>query len=76
MTRLGDKPSGRPLNVVIPQYAYWRDDKTGVQHPVIVVQAEEADNGKKLIGARFVDSGKPVIVMLSEVKLLGQEKPK
>lgn len=61
MTRLGHKQPGRPLSIVIPQYAYWRDHKTGIEHPVVVVQAEEADNGKKVIGARLVDSGKPIV---------------
>ena len=61
-----------PLDLVIPQYAYFNDGPKKV--PVIVVQAEEA-KGRKLIGARFFD-GKPVVGFITDFELLGTTPPK
>ena len=68
-----DKGVGNPLRVLIPQYAYWRDDK-GKQIRVIVIQAEE-DGGNQIFGIRDF-SGKDYMVTRQELTLLGKHAPK
>lgn len=63
---------GQPLQIVIPQYAYWRDG-AGRQHPVVVLQAEEA-SGNKIIGFRDL-SGAVHAATLAEMTLLGRDRP-
>ena len=62
---------GRPLEVVIPQYAYL--NKEGHKQ-VILVQAEEA-NGIKLFGIRDA-TGKEYISEGSDLELLGTKPPR
>jgi hypothetical protein len=63
---------GKPLDTVIPQYAYLT--KKGAKPvPVIVVQAE-AGKGIKLFGVRGLDGDKSV-VRDYELQLLGTKPP-
>jgi hypothetical protein len=63
---------GKPLDVVIPQYAYLI--RSGQQKlPVIVVQAEEG-KGIKIFGIRDFD-GKTATAKQSELQLLGARPP-
>ena len=65
-------PFGKPLDIVIPQYAYLI--KKGQQKtPVIVVQAEEG-KGIKIFGIRDLD-GKTATARDSELQLLGTHPP-
>ncbi|HXX49699.1 MAG TPA: hypothetical protein VEI98_00210 [Xanthobacteraceae bacterium] len=65
-------PFGKPLDVVIPQYAYLI--KRGEPSlPVIVVQAEEG-KGIKIFGYRDLN-GKAATARESELKLLGTHPP-
>jgi len=65
-------PFGKPLDIVIPQYAYLI--KKGQQKtPVIVVQAEEG-KGIKIFGIRDLD-GKTATAKESELQLLGAHPP-
>jgi hypothetical protein len=63
---------GKPLDIVIPQYAYLI--RSGQQRlPVIVVQAEEG-KGIKIFGIRDLD-GKTATAKQSELQLLGAHPP-
>ena len=63
---------GKPLDVVIPQYAYLI--RNGQQKlPVIVVQAEDG-KGIKIFGVRDFD-GKTATAKQSELQLLGTHPP-
>jgi hypothetical protein len=63
---------GKPLDVVIPQYAYLI--RNGQQkRPVIVVQAEDG-KGIKIFGIRDFD-GKTATAKQSELQLLGTHPP-
>ena len=63
---------GKPLDVVIPQYAYLI--RNGQQKlPVIVVQAEEG-KGIKIFGIRDFN-GTPATAKQSELQLLGTHPP-
>jgi hypothetical protein len=65
-------PFGKPLDVVIPQYAYLT--KRGQRPiPVIVVQAE-LGKGLKIFGVRDL-SGKTATARDSELQLLGTHPP-
>ncbi|TPG13488.1 hypothetical protein EAH87_17360 [Sphingomonas koreensis] len=65
--------AGHVVSVVIPQYAYWRDEK-GAKHPRILVQAEGAPNGLTMVGLRDF-AGNESVATLPEVELLGTRKP-
>lgn len=56
---------GRPIGIKIPQYAYYREEKTYV----IILQAEEYD-GQSVIGAQTFD-GEKVVGYLDQFELLG-----
>jgi hypothetical protein len=65
-------PFGKPLDVVVPQYAYLkRRGQTPV--PVIVVQAEEGKH-IKVFGVRGFD-GKASTARDTELQLLGTNPP-
>ena len=63
---------GRPLAILIPQYAYYVAD--GGKQPVIIVQGEIA-GGKKIIGARAVAGG-DIVGTDADFELLGKAPPK
>ncbi len=57
--------TGRPINIKIPQYGYFREEKKYV----IILQAEEYD-GKSVIGAETFD-GQQVVGFMDDFELLG-----
>jgi hypothetical protein len=61
------------LEIDIPQYAWWTDEN-GSRHPVIVIQAEEAPDGTKIIGLLKPD-GQHMVATGPELTLLGKSKP-
>jgi hypothetical protein len=68
-----DGKSAGPIDIEIPQYALWRDEE-GKNHPVIVVQAETAPDGTKIVGLRNAD-GSDTAATLPELTLLGKQRP-
>ncbi len=72
VAEVGEVVIGRPLRVLIPQYAYFNDE--GRKVPVIVVQAEEAQ-GKRIVGARAFD-GSAIVGLLTDFELLGNAPPR
>jgi hypothetical protein len=69
---VGGVSVGRPLAIVIPQYAYYKEE--GKKEPVIVIQAEEVQ-GMKMLGARRTN-GKHVVGLLENFELLGRTPPR
>ena len=65
-------PIGKPLQVTIPQYAYWTNE-SGARLPVIVVQAEKA-NGANIFGIRDM-YGNDYVCTEPELTLLGTTRP-
>ena len=63
---------GRPIAIVIPQYAYLLEDNDK-RRPVIVIQAEDA-NGIKLFGVRDLN-GKEYVTKETDLHVLGSELP-
>ncbi len=60
-----DQSYGKPIDIEIPQYGYFRqEDKY-----VIILQAEKYD-GKSIIGAETFD-GEKVVGLIDEFELLG-----
>lgn len=68
------KPIGKPLKVVVPQYAYHIDPKTKKKTPVILLQAEDA-MGIPIAGFQVVGGGM-MVDTLNSLQLLGTRKPK
>jgi hypothetical protein len=66
---------GKPLEIKIPQYAWHMDRATGKRTPVILIQAEES-SGIKAVGYKEIDSAGLGAALLTEMILLGSEKPK
>ena len=65
-------PIGRPLDIAIPQYALWRDDKTGADTPVIITQVET--NGRiDVVACVGVMDHAVRVATLKEFTLLGTD---
>lgn len=70
------EPIGRPINIVIPQFAIYMDKETGKKSKVVIIQAEvEIINGKKAVGAFYIKSGEYLVGLYDEFKLLGTSIP-
>jgi hypothetical protein len=69
---IGGVSAGRPLAIMIPQYAYYNE--AGKRTPAIIVQAEEVQ-GMKMLGARLAN-GKQAVGLLENFELLGKTPPK
>ena len=67
-----DGKSGGALPLSIPQYAWWTDE-TGAKHPMVLVQAELAPDGTKVVGLRDF-AGQETVATLAEIQLLGTKK--
>lgn len=66
---------GRPIKLLIPQYAFHIEDGTGKRTPVVVIQAEEGQ-GLQAVGYRVVGSDELGVSLLTELQLLGTKRPK
>jgi len=72
VAKVGDETIGKPIAIMIPQYAYWTDEQ-GRRVPVVIVQAEE-EKGRQLFG--FRDSqGQDYVATGPEITLLGTNRP-
>src|SRR5258706_13114051 len=69
---VGGVSAGRPLAIMIPQYAYYKEGSK--KTPVMIIQAEEIQ-GMQLLGARLAN-GKHVIGLLENFELLGKTPPR
>ena len=67
-------PGGTPLDIQIPQYAWHVDQASGKRTAVILIQAEE-NSGIKAVGYRELGSSSLGAALLSEMVLLGTDKP-
>ena len=65
--------AGKPAKLDIPQYVLWRDDH-GVNHPRVLVQAEDAPNGMTIVGLRD-GAGNESAATIAELTLVGTRKP-
>jgi hypothetical protein len=65
--------AGKPIEITIPQYAFHLSESS--KEPVIIVQAELAADGTKLVGARSL-SGETLVGFYEEFELLGTAMPK
>ncbi len=70
-----EKSAGTPLNILIPQYAFHVNGASGKKTAVIVVQAEE-QAGIKAVGYKEVNTSRTGAALLSEMQLLGTNKPR
>src|SRR5437879_5197401 len=70
----GGRPIGKPIAMILPQYAYHVDEKKHRQ-PCVLIQAEEGD-GQRLAGCRMVADGSIFAGFLHEFLLLGTGVPK
>jgi len=68
-----DTPEGRPLPIEVPQYAFHHDESTGIDTPVIIIQAE-TNGDMSVIG--YVEAKAAVIGVgtLPEFRLLGTDR--
>ena len=67
-------PGGTPLDIQIPQYAWHVDQASRKRTAVILIQAEES-SGIKAVGYRELGSSSLGAALLSEMVLLGTDKP-
>jgi len=65
---------GTPLDIQIPQYAWHIDQPSGKRTAVILIKAEEI-SGIKAVGYREVGAPSLGAALLSEMILLGTDKP-
>ncbi|SFW20267.1 hypothetical protein [Luteibacter sp. UNCMF366Tsu5.1] len=65
---------GMPMDIQIPQYAWHIDQPSAKRTAVILIQAEES-SGIKAVGYREVSSHSLGAALLSEMILLGTDKP-
>jgi hypothetical protein len=68
-------PEGRPLAIVIPQYALNHDAEAGVDTPVIIIQAE-TNGDTDVIGYVETKTAVVGVATLPEFRLLGVDRSK
>lgn len=64
----------KPLNIEIPQYAYYMDSETKMKIPGIIIQGEQLSK-LRIIGFKPLDKDEFVAALIDEFILLGKEKP-
>lgn len=63
-------PSGsKPHPIRLPVCGVYRDAENGITTPVVVIQAEEGDNGQVFLGVRPLVGGN-MVCMLGEVEIV------
>ena len=74
MLEVDGKNIGRPIDILIPQYAIHIDQETGERSKVVIIQAEESDV-LEAIGAINIATNEYVAALRFEFEFLGQEPP-
>ncbi len=72
--KLKGVPAGVPVKIDIPQYAIHTDQATGVETPVVIIQAEHI---RKFIAYGYLNlrTGAIKVTYPEEIKFLGIKKP-
>ncbi|WP_105053686.1 hypothetical protein [Psychrosphaera saromensis] len=73
MLQIEGKSIGRPIDLLIPQYAVHIDQETGERSNVIVIQAEENDESQ-VIGAINIKTNEYLAALKYEFEFLGNLK--
>ncbi|TLU61638.1 hypothetical protein FE810_14100 [Thalassotalea litorea] len=73
MLQVDGKNIGRPIDILIPQYAVHIDQETGERTNVIIIQAEENDNFQ-VIGAIDIKTDRFIVALKYEFDFLGINK--
>jgi hypothetical protein len=68
-------PIGKPLEIVVPQYAYHVDPETGTRTAGIIIQAEDAGM-HKIVGFLALPDKSILAGTFAEFELLGIKPPK
>ncbi len=72
--KIDDKYVGEPLDIDIPQYAFHIDEESGVETPVIIIQAE-TNGAVSALGYKSLGGTETGVGLLKEFHLLGLEPP-
>ena len=72
--KINGKYVGEPIDIRIPQYAFRIDEETGVESPVIIVQAETTGE-VSVVGFLTVGEEGNGVALFREFRLLGTELP-
>jgi|SRR5688572_25078674 len=70
-----DTPEGQPLGIDVPQYALHHDNETGIDTPVIIIQAETNGN-MSVIGYTEAKTAVIGVGTFPEFRLLGTDRSK
>lgn len=65
---------GLPVDLLLPQFAFYLDHETHSRERCVMLQAEEAD-GKVYFGGWLIDEQSQVVGFDSDFELLGSETP-
>lgn len=65
---------GTPVDIMLPQFAYYVDHESGSRERCVLFQAEAAD-GKVYFGGWLIDQQNQVVGFPSEFELLGINVP-
>ena len=74
MLQVEGKNIGKPIDIIIPQYAIHIDQETGEKTKVIIIQAEETDDSQ-VIGAINIQTDEFIAALKFEFEFLGNKKP-
>lgn len=69
------RSAGVPLDMAIPQYAIWHDQKSRTDVPVIIIQAESRGS-LRIVGYRRASGGGIGVALQTEFTLLGTDRAK
>ncbi|TMP77263.1 hypothetical protein CWB73_20440 [Pseudoalteromonas phenolica] len=75
MLQIDGKNVGKPIDIIIPQYAVHIDQETGEKTNVIIIQAEETDDSQ-VIGAINIKTNEIIAALKFEFEFLGNKNPK
>ncbi|EAW28842.1 hypothetical protein ATW7_04147 [Alteromonadales bacterium TW-7] len=74
MLQVEGKNIGKPIDIIIPQYAIHIDQETGEKTKVIIIQAEETDDSQ-VIGAINIQTDEFIAALKFEFEFLGSKNP-
>ncbi|GAA0819523.1 hypothetical protein GCM10009111_23660 [Colwellia asteriadis] len=73
MLQVEGKNIGKPIDIIIPQYAIHIDQETGEKTKVIIIQAEETYDSQ-VIGAINIQTDEFIAALKFEFEFLGNKK--